>query len=82
MQGPEGIEAFRALAKTADVVIENWSVGVSERLGIGYADLKALNPRLVMAQMPGFAQDAPESERVGFGPRRAPRASKWPRRFP
>ena len=65
---PEGIEAFRALAKTADVVIENWSVGVSERLGIGYADLKALNPRIVMAQMPGFAQDAPESERVGFGP--------------
>ena len=65
---PEGIEAFRELAKTADVVIENWSVGVSERLGVGYADLKALNPRIVLVQMPGFAQDPPESERVGFGP--------------
>ncbi|MGE3962406.1 MAG: CaiB/BaiF CoA transferase family protein [Dehalococcoidia bacterium] len=65
---PEGIEAFRELAKTADVVMENWSVGVSERLGIGYADLRALNPRIVMVQMPGFAQDPPESERVGFGP--------------
>ncbi|MEX2032331.1 MAG: CoA transferase, partial [Dehalococcoidia bacterium] len=65
---PEGIEAFRRLASTADVVIENWSVGVAERLGIGYEDLRALNPRLVFMQMPGFAQDPPESERVGFGP--------------
>ena len=65
---PDGIEAFRELVKSADVVIENWSVGVSERLGIGYADLKALNPRIVLVQMPGFAQDPPESERVGFGP--------------
>lgn len=68
LHSPEGIEAFRALVQTADVVIENWSVGVSERLGIGYPDLKALNPRIVMVQMPGFAQDPPESERVGFGP--------------
>lgn len=65
---PEGIEAFRRLVKTADVVIENWSVGVSERLGIGFQDLRALNPRITMVQMPGFAQDPPESERVGFGP--------------
>jgi crotonobetainyl-CoA:carnitine CoA-transferase CaiB-like acyl-CoA transferase len=65
---PEGIEAFRRLASTADVVIENWSVGVAERLGIGYEDLRSLNSRLVFMQMPGFAQDPPESERVGFGP--------------
>jgi crotonobetainyl-CoA:carnitine CoA-transferase CaiB-like acyl-CoA transferase len=65
---PEGMEAFRRLVKTADVVIENWSVGVSERLGMGYEELRALNPRIVFMQMPGFAQDAPESERVGFGP--------------
>ena len=65
---PEGIEAFRRLVPTADVVIENWSVGVAERLGIGYEDLRALNPRIVLVQMPGFGQDGPEAERVGFGP--------------
>jgi len=65
---PEGIEAFRRLVSTADVVIENWSVGVAERLGIGYEDLRALNPRIALVQMPGFGQEGPEAERVGFGP--------------
>lgn len=65
---PEGMEAFKRLVPLADVVIENWSVGVSERLGIGYEDLRALNPRIVFVQMPGFSKEPPESERVGFGP--------------
>jgi crotonobetainyl-CoA:carnitine CoA-transferase CaiB-like acyl-CoA transferase len=50
------------------VVIENWSVGVAERLGIGYEALRAIKPDIIMVQMPGFAQEPPESERVGFGP--------------
>lgn len=65
---PEGMEAFKRLVPLADVVIENWSVGVSERLGMGYEDLHALNPRIVFVQMPGFSKELPESERVGFGP--------------
>ena len=65
---PEGMEAFKRLVPLADVVIENWSVGVSERLGMGYEDLRALNPRIVFVQMPGFSKELPESERVGFGP--------------
>ncbi len=65
---PEGIEAFRRLVPHADVVIENWSVGVADRLGIGFADLQAINPRVSLVQMPGFAQQGPEAERVGFGP--------------
>lgn len=65
---PEGMEAFKRLVPLADVVIENWSVGVSERLGMGYEDLCALNPRIVFVQMPGFSKEPPESERVGFGP--------------
>ncbi|MEZ4501355.1 MAG: CoA transferase [Dehalococcoidia bacterium] len=68
LQRPEGIEAFRRLVRTADVVIENWSVGVAERLGIGYEDLKAINPRVVLVQMPGFGKTGPEASRVGFGP--------------
>ena len=65
---PEGMEAFKRLVPLADVVIENWSVGVSERLGMGYDELRALNPRIVFVQMPGFSKELPESERVGFGP--------------
>jgi crotonobetainyl-CoA:carnitine CoA-transferase CaiB-like acyl-CoA transferase len=49
-------------------VIENWSVGVAERLGLGWRELHAINPGLVMVQMPGFSQSPPEAERVGFGP--------------
>lgn len=64
----EGMEAFKRLVPLADVVLENWSVGVSERLGMGYEELRALNPRIVFVQMPGFSKELPESERVGFGP--------------
>ena len=65
---PEGMEAFKRLVPLADVVLENWSVGVAERLGMGYEDLRALNPRISLVQMPGFSKELPESERVGFGP--------------
>lgn len=68
IQRPEGMAAFKRLVPLADVVLENWSVGVSERLGMGYEDLKALNPGIVFVQMPGFSKELPESERVGFGP--------------
>ena len=65
---PDGIAAFRRLVPTADVVIENWSVGVAERLGVGFADLQALNPRIVLVQMPGFGKSGAEAGRIGFGP--------------
>ncbi|MGI8549918.1 MAG: CaiB/BaiF CoA transferase family protein [Dehalococcoidia bacterium] len=65
---PEGLAAFHRLVQQADVVIENWSVGVSERLGLSYSELRALNPRIILVQMPAFSLDGAESERVGFGP--------------
>ena len=68
LQRPEGLEAFRRMVVEADVVIENWSSGVAERLGVDYPQLRALNPRIVMVQMPGFAQSGVEAQRVGFGP--------------
>ncbi|HSR41636.1 MAG TPA: CoA transferase, partial [Longimicrobiales bacterium] len=52
-------EAFRALARTADVVVENFRPGVSDRLGIGYEALSALEPRLVYASISGFGQAGP-----------------------
>jgi crotonobetainyl-CoA:carnitine CoA-transferase CaiB-like acyl-CoA transferase len=65
---PAGMAAFKTMVRRADIVMENWSVGVAEGLGIGYEELRAINPRVVMVQMPGFSQDGPEATRVGFGP--------------
>ncbi len=68
LQKPGGLEAFRRLVAQADVVIENWSVGVAERLGLAFENLQRINPRITLVQMPGFGQQGPEAERVGFGP--------------
>lgn len=68
LQHPDGIGAFRRMVANVDVVMENWSVGVAEGLGIGYADLRAINPRIVLAQMPAFSREGSEASRVGFGP--------------
>jgi crotonobetainyl-CoA:carnitine CoA-transferase CaiB-like acyl-CoA transferase len=48
------VETFRAMARTADVVVENYRVGVMERLGLSYESLRAENPRLVYAAVRGF----------------------------
>jgi alpha-methylacyl-CoA racemase len=55
----EGLAAFRALLRVADVLIEGFRPGVAERLGIGPADAHALNPRLIYARMTGWGQQGP-----------------------
>ncbi|MSU64800.1 MAG: CoA transferase [Opitutus sp.] len=57
---------FHELVATADVVIENYRPGVTQRLGIDYATLRAINPRLVYASISGFGQTGPWSQRPGF----------------
>ncbi|PZU09105.1 CoA transferase [Sphingomonas sp.] len=59
-------ETFYALAKTADVVVENGRPGVVDRLGIGYETLKALNPRLIYASISGFGPKGPWANRPGY----------------
>ena len=66
LKQPEGIEIFRRLVREADVVVENYRPDVKERLGIDYASLKALNPRLVYASISGFGQSGPYRDRPGF----------------
>jgi crotonobetainyl-CoA:carnitine CoA-transferase CaiB-like acyl-CoA transferase len=63
---PEGREVFARLAKTADVVVENYRPDVKFRLGIDYDSLKAINPRIILASISGFGQDGPYRERPGF----------------
>ncbi len=64
---PEGQDILRLLAKEADVLIENFRPGKMEEWGLGYEDLKKINPRLVMARISGYGQDGPYRDRPGFG---------------
>ncbi len=63
---PEGQEIVRSLARQSDVLIENYKVGDLARYGLGYDDLKRLNPRLVYASVTGFGQTGPYRERPGY----------------
>ena len=61
----EGRDIFLKLASTADVVLEQFRPGVVERLGVGYAAVSELNPRIVYCSLTGFGQDGPHRERSG-----------------
>ena len=64
---PEGADIFRRLAKTADVVIESFRPGTLERWGLGYEELRDLNPKLVLVRISGWGQTGPYRSRAGFG---------------
>ena len=66
LKAPEGREIFMRLAKTADVVVENYRPDVKFRLGIDYESLRAVNQRIILASISGFGQDGPYRERPGF----------------
>lgn len=57
---PEGQEVFRRLAKEADVVIENMRGGTMARYGLGYDDLKQINPRIIFCSVTGYGQTGPK----------------------
>ncbi|MFI7277047.1 CaiB/BaiF CoA transferase family protein [Streptomyces sp. NPDC049879] len=64
---PGGRDVLLRLAAGADVVIENFRPGTLERWGLGWEELSAANPRLVLARVTGFGQFGPSSRRPGFG---------------
>ncbi|MDE1973522.1 MAG: CoA transferase [Hyphomicrobiales bacterium] len=66
LKTPAGLTAFRRMVKKADVVVENFRPSVKKRLGIDYAALRKINPRLVYASISGFGQDGPYAGRPGF----------------
>ena len=65
LKNPEAIAAVRELVVNADVFVEGFRPGVTERLGLGPDDLLAVNPRLVYARMTGWGQDGPLAQRAG-----------------
>ncbi len=63
----EGRELTRRLCAKADIVVENFRPGTLEAWGLGYEDLSAINPGLIMVRVSGFGQDGPYSHRAGYG---------------
>jgi crotonobetainyl-CoA:carnitine CoA-transferase CaiB-like acyl-CoA transferase len=66
LKAPEGRELLKKLAKKSDVLLENFRTGTMEKLGLGYATLAKLNPRLVYCAISGFGESGPESHRGGY----------------
>jgi crotonobetainyl-CoA:carnitine CoA-transferase CaiB-like acyl-CoA transferase len=64
---PDGRAAFLELVKTADVVLENNSARVMPGLGLGYDDLRAVNPSIIMVSMSGYGGDGPHRDWVAYG---------------
>jgi formyl-CoA transferase len=67
LRHPEGQEIVRKLAAEADIVVENFRPGALEKWNIGWPQLSAVNPRLIMVRLSGFGQDGPYRDRPGFG---------------
>jgi crotonobetainyl-CoA:carnitine CoA-transferase CaiB-like acyl-CoA transferase len=63
---PEGQALVQALAKTADVLVENFKVGGLKKYGLDYATLRAINPNLIYCSITGFGQTGPYAERAGY----------------
>ena len=66
LKDPDDVARARALVRTADVVIENFRPGVLDRLGLGYADLKQVQPKLVFCSVSAYGQTGPRSRQGGF----------------
>jgi len=67
LRKPEGQALARELIAQADILVENFRPGAMEKWGLGWEQLSALNPRLIMARVSGFGQTGPYAQRAGFG---------------
>jgi formyl-CoA transferase len=66
LREPEGQMIVRRLVDKVDVVLENFKPGTMERWGLGYEDLRKINPGIIMARVSGWGQDGPYSGKPGF----------------
>jgi crotonobetainyl-CoA:carnitine CoA-transferase CaiB-like acyl-CoA transferase len=62
----EAREIFRALAKTADVIVENFRPGVMDRLDLSYTSMRATNPGLIYCAISGFGQSGPDAFKPAY----------------
>lgn len=66
LKAPESVEIVKELAKWADIVVENFSPGVVDRLRIGYEDLKKVNPKIIYGSISGFGQTGPYRKKPAY----------------
>jgi len=66
IEKPAGQAIVKKLAARADILLENFKVGTLARYGLGYDDLKAINPRLIYCSITGFGQDGPCAPKVAY----------------
>ncbi len=66
LRRPEGLALIKELVPHVDVVVENYSAGVMDRRGLGYDDLAAINPGVIMASISGFGQTGPLAHKTAF----------------
>ena len=66
LKSPRAIEVIKRLVVSCDVVMENFRPGVMDRLGIGYEDLKAINPGLIYCCVSGFGREGPLSDEPSY----------------
>ncbi len=65
LKKPEGKEIFKQLVAEADVVLEGFRPGVMDRLGLGYKELRTINPCLIYCAITGYGSDGPRAQRAG-----------------
>lgn len=65
LRSPEGLAIAKKLVAEADVLAENFRPGVMQRLGLGYEDVKAINPKIIYASASGYGPDGPYRDRPG-----------------
>jgi crotonobetainyl-CoA:carnitine CoA-transferase CaiB-like acyl-CoA transferase len=66
LKTPQGREVLKKLVATADVLVENYRPGAFEALGLGYEDLRKINPKLIYASFSAFGQGGPKRERTAY----------------
>lgn len=66
LKHPDAVEIVKRLAARSDVVLESFRTGTVEAMGIGYEDIKAINPRIVYCSISGYGRTGPLKERPGY----------------
>jgi len=66
LKSPRGLQMVKDMAKRADVFLENFAPGAIERLGLGYEEVKALNPGIIYGQVKGFGEGSPYQDNLAF----------------
>ncbi len=71
---PEALEVTKQLIAKSDIVVQNFSAGAIDRMGLGYETLKQIKPDIIMISICGYGQTGPERQYMGYGPASVPLA--------